>query len=51
MRRDNDLLKRRKEFILDYLKKNEHKQMKVVIMELSEMLFISSRTIYKVIES
>lgn len=51
MIRSKDLLEKRKIFIMDYLKKNEHKQMKVVIIELSDMLFISARTIYKVIES
>ena len=50
MKRNNELLEKRRLFILDYLKKNEHKQIKVVVQELSEILFITTRTIYLAIE-
>ena len=50
MKRNNDLLEKRKDFVINYIKQNENKQMKVVIQELSEMLFISRRTIYLIIE-
>lgn len=49
MKRSKDLLEKRKQFILDYLNKNDHKQMKVIVQELTEILFISERTIYSVI--
>lgn len=50
MKRNKDLLEKRKQFIIDYLKRNEHRQIKVVVQELSERLFITTRTIYLAIE-
>jgi len=34
---------------MDYVNSNQAKQMKVVVLELSEKLFITERTIYKII--
>ena len=45
MRRDNELLKKRREFVRDYINDRET-TMKVAIEELSEMLFLSKRTIF-----
>ncbi len=43
------LLEKRKDFVKSYVKKNQEKQMKLIIAELSERLFISERTIYNII--
>ena len=51
MRRSKTLVERRKDFVLDYLNKNQAKQMKVVVAELSESLFLTERTIYSIISS
>jgi len=49
MRRSKSLLDRRRNFVMDYVNSNQAKQMKVVVLELSEKLFITERTIYKII--
>jgi len=49
MRRSKSLLDRRRNFVMDYINSNQAKQMKVVVLELSEKLFITERTIYKII--
>ncbi|MDI9309243.1 MAG: hypothetical protein QM535_03415 [Limnohabitans sp.] len=49
MRRSKTLLEKRKDYVLDYLNKNQAKQMKVVVAELSEALFLTERTIYSII--
>jgi len=49
MRRSSNLLEKRREFVQNYVKENQHKQMKSVISELSELLFLSERTIYNII--
>jgi len=49
MRRSKSLLDRRRSFVMNYINSNQAKQMKVVVLELSEKLFITERTIYKII--
>lgn len=49
MKRSTDLLDKRREFVMTYIKNNSHKQMKVITFELSEMLFLTERTIYTII--
>jgi len=49
MRRSKSLLDRRRNFVMEYINSNQAKQMKVVVLELSEKLFITERTIYKII--
>jgi len=49
MRRSKSLLDRRRNFVMNYINSNQAKQMKVVVLELSEKLFITERTIYKII--
>ncbi len=51
MKRSNKLLEKRKDFISDYVAKNENKQMKLIVLELSERLFLSERTIYNILGS
>jgi len=46
MKRCNNLLEKRRKFVQNYVLNNQHKPMKIVILELSERLFISERTIY-----
>ena len=49
MKRSKYLLEKRKAFIHDYIRDNQHKQMKKIVIELSERLFISERTIYNIL--
>ncbi len=49
MKRSNNLLEKRREYVQKYVFENQHKQMKRVVLELSERLFISERTIYNII--
>lgn len=49
MKRNIDLLKKRKEFVKRYIDGNQDKQMKKIVSELSEQLFLSERTIYNII--
>ncbi len=49
MRRSNKLLEKRRTFVLDYIQENQEKQMKVIVNELSEKLFVTERTIYTII--
>ncbi|MEP0263806.1 hypothetical protein [Dokdonia sp.] len=49
MRRSNKLLEKRRAFVLDYVQENQQKQMKVIVNELSEKLFVTERTIYTII--
>ncbi len=49
MKRSKLLLMKRKKFINEYVAQNNTKQMKVVVAELSEKLFISERTIYNIL--
>jgi len=49
MKRSRILLDKRRDFVLNYLNKNQAKQMKVVVAELSESLFLTERTIYTII--
>ena len=49
MRRSNKLLEKRRTFVLDYVQENQEKQMKVIVSELSEKLFVTERTIYTII--
>lgn len=48
MKRSNELLKKRETFVINYINNNSNKQMKTIILELSEMLFLSERTIYMI---
>ncbi|WP_299212765.1 hypothetical protein [uncultured Dokdonia sp.] len=50
MRRSNKLLEKRRLFVLDYIQENQEKQMKVIVNELSEKLFVTERTIYTIIQ-
>ncbi len=49
MRRSNKLLEKRRAFVLEYVLENQEKQMKVIVSELSEKLFVTERTIYTII--
>jgi len=49
MKRSRILLDKRRDFVLNYLNTNQAKQMKVVVAELSESLFLTERTIYTII--
>ncbi|MCX8533045.1 hypothetical protein [Chryseobacterium luquanense] len=50
MKRSKDLVEKRKDFVIDYVKRNQNKQMKVIVTELMDMLFLSERTIYNIIQ-
>ena len=49
MRRSRTLLDKRREYVINYLNTNQAKQMKVVVSELSDSLFLTERTIYTII--
>jgi len=49
MKRSKELVEKRKNFVIEYVKSNQSKQMKVIVTELTEMLFLSERTIYNII--
>ena len=49
MKRNTELTERRKNFISEFLDKNNHKQMKVIISDLEDTLFLSKRTLYMII--
>lgn len=49
MKRDRTLLAKRRDYVINYLNKNQAKQMKVVVAELSDTLFLTERTIYTII--
>ncbi|UUC46532.1 hypothetical protein [Flavobacterium cerinum] len=49
MRRSKELIEKRKEFVTNYVTHNQSKQMKVIVNELTEMLFLSERTIYNIL--
>jgi len=49
MKRSRILLDKRRDFVLNYININQAKQMKVVVAELSESLFLTERTIYTII--
>ncbi|WP_415327975.1 hypothetical protein [Chryseobacterium sp. MMS23-Vi53] len=49
MKRSKELVEKRKDFVLEYVKRNQNKQMKVIVNELTEMLFLSERTIYNIL--
>lgn len=49
MKRSKQILENRKQFIADYCKKNSGLQQKVVVMNLSERLFLSERTINQIL--
>lgn len=49
MKRSLSLLEKRKEFVEGYITENQEKQMKLIVSELSERLFLSERTIYNII--
>lgn len=50
MKRSKELLDKRKQFVQNYVKDNSTKQMKVIINELVEQLFISEKTIYNILK-
>jgi hypothetical protein len=49
MRRSKELIEKRKEFVIKYVHHNQSKQMKVIVTELTELLFLSERTIYNIL--
>jgi hypothetical protein len=49
MKRSKTLLAKRRDFVINYLNRNQAKQMKVVVSELSDALFLTERTIYTII--
>ena len=49
MQRSKHLLEKRKVFVHNYVKENSEKQMKTIIAELTERLFISERTIFNIL--
>ncbi|KFF06422.1 hypothetical protein [Flavobacterium reichenbachii] len=49
MKRSRTLLDKRRDFVINYLNTNQAKQMKVVVAELSDSLFLTERTIYTII--
>ncbi|MEW7277835.1 hypothetical protein ABW636_04510 [Aquimarina sp. 2201CG1-2-11] len=49
MKRNYQLLEKRRKFVQNYVSSNQHRQMKQVVAELSEQLFLSERTIYNII--
>lgn len=49
MRRSRELIEKRKEFVTNYVTYNQSKQMKVIVNELTELLFLSERTIYNIL--
>ncbi|MFC5046970.1 hypothetical protein ACFSTE_10975 [Aquimarina hainanensis] len=50
MQRSQLLLEKRKQFIKNYVENNSDRQMKVIVEELIERLFISERTIYNILK-
>ncbi len=51
MKRSKELLESRKNYVKSYVNHNQHKQMKVIVCELTERLFVSERTIYNILKS
>ncbi|MFD1604159.1 hypothetical protein ACFSJW_08360 [Flavobacterium artemisiae] len=49
MKRSRTLLDKRRDFVMNYLNTNQAKQMKVLVAELSDSLFLTERTIYTII--
>ena len=49
MKRNMELLEKRRRYVQGYVNTNQHKQIKVVVAELSEQLFLSERTIYSIL--
>mgnify|MGYP001793841997 CR=1 FL=1 len=49
MKRNYELLEKRRKFVQNYVSNNQDRQMKQVVAELSEQLFLSERTIYNII--
>lgn len=49
MKRSRILLDKRRDYVINYLNLNQAKQMKVVVAELSDTLFLTERTIYTII--
>lgn len=48
MKRDNELLEKRRQYVSKYILDNKDKQLKVITSELSEQLFLTERTIYEI---
>ncbi len=49
MKRSSALLEKRRKFVQKYVFDNQEKQMKLIVAELSEQLFLTERTIYNII--
>ncbi|AXT59711.1 hypothetical protein D1816_04850 [Aquimarina sp. AD10] len=49
MKRKNGLLEKRRRYVQNYVLENQDKQMKLIVAELSERLFLSERTIYNIL--
>jgi len=50
MQRSRLLLEKRKQFVHNYVKNNPDKQMKLIVAELTERLFISEKTIFNILK-
>lgn len=51
MKRNKEILIKRREFVLSYIEQNNDKQMKVIVNELANKLFLTERTIYNIIDN
>lgn len=49
MKRNKELLEKRKDFVDNYLKENNHKPMKEVVNNLVDRLFVTERTVWNII--
>jgi len=49
MKRSRTLLDKRRDYVMNYINTNQAKQMKVIVAELSDTLFLTERTIYTII--
>lgn len=49
MKKNTELLEKRRQFIHEYALNNQDKQVDVIIAELSDILFLSERTIYNIL--
>ena len=51
MKRACGLLEKRRKYVQNYVHSNQDKQMKLIVAELSEKLFLSERTIYNILNA
>jgi hypothetical protein len=50
MKRSEELKVKRRKFINNYVEQNQEKQMKVIVAELVDRLFISEKSIYNILK-